>query len=162
MPGAKADAVLVAHIEPAQFPASASLDVLDEAIPRACLGMGFDGISAILLPQPDCLQMPLATIGRLDIPALDQPLGRFHRAKAKGRAIGGVVRDLLLGLHWAHFGYGTEGKEILRESRLSVLLFRGSSEGAPCARLVNCAFDVNIREIREKRKPEEVAKSISP
>ena len=88
-------AVLVSPIDSAKFPAAAAVvEVLKEAVPGATPCVGLNGIAAILLGEPNRLQVPLAAVRRLHVSACDQSLGGLQRAKAQRGAVRRVERDL--------------------------------------------------------------------
>jgi hypothetical protein len=100
----------------------------EKAIASAGTSMCLNRAAAVLPPQPNGLQVPLAPVGGLHEPAYDQAPCGLHRAEAEGCSVWSVVGDLFGGLHpgTLRVRYGREG--VLRESRLSVVGMRDLRE----------------------------------
>jgi len=114
------DTVIVSPIHSAKLPAAAAVvEALKEAVPRASPRMRLNGVAAVLLEQPDRLQVTLPAIGWFHITTCDEPLGSLKRSKAHRASIRGVVRDLVSRLHQDTLRvYRKKGKEF-RESPIS-------------------------------------------
>jgi hypothetical protein len=103
-------AVVITPVQTPKRPAATVFESLDEAVPGSGWQVGFDGIVAGFVLQPDRAQVAFAAVRRFHKSACDKPYGSLHCAKAKRSSIRTIERDLAIRGHWAHFGY-QEGKE---------------------------------------------------
>lgn len=92
--------VVIASVEFPVSPATiAGIEVFEIAVPGAASGTQLNRVAAALLKGPDCSQVTLATVGRFDVPACNEPFGCHGRTKAQRAPIRGVVRNLICRIH---------------------------------------------------------------
>jgi hypothetical protein len=143
-------AVIVPPIDSAKLPASAAVvEVLKEAVPGATTWMCLNRVAAVLLEQPDRLQVSLAAVGSFHVPAFDQALRGVDGAKAHRCSIGRVVGNLFGGLHLGTLLVQRGREGVSRESRLS-LMGRELSKVALGARLSNRTVSITIYAHKEQ------------
>ncbi len=134
--------------EPLELPGeSTTVQALLKAVPRSARASGFYRGRSVRLLREDRLEMAFATIGRTDQTIGDETLRGFQSSEPPRPSVGGIERNRL-----GHRRVDTlrvqkrGGKEFIESPVSRGLFWWDLSEGAPCARLSNRAFNANIRK----------------